>query len=1202
MKKLTFIFLFISSLLTSCVNPMASVVSLEFKSKEYNLKAGQKYDLFYELNIANSSEEPVFTSSEEAVATVTPEGLVVALAAGRTTITATLGNVSASCVVKVTIDKAESVNIKSVAPTLVEGFWSEVTAEVLPLGYDLSNMRWTITAQPEELVFEYEKVDACTYNIKVAEWIDGAKVIVTVNDTKSTTSRKKEFAVDRKPIVGAVGLKASPAELVVPVGTAPFELQSKIYPEDYHKAILSYSSSDEAVVKVKSGVLTFLSIGTADITVTDPISGLSDVCKVTVKDTPAPVAEITSVLLDKVYVSKDLGDPAFQLIATCKNGQEEVPYYDLQWGIKSGGDNVIEVSQLGVVTIKDVDAQSAGVSTVEVYDRKKPLQVRAACQVSVSGGEVKVTSVNVPSIRTVKEGESFDIEAVVTPNNAADKRLIYKSSDETIATVSDNGIVTGVASGETVITVVTSNGISAECIVQVVSSRVPVSKVNLEISNLNLSVGQSYTLTAVVTPENATEKTVTWESSNSDVATVNDGKVEAKSNGKVKITALVDGKKAVCEVTVSDDVQSVDQLTEIAIIKKETIRLALTATGSLVWRVRSGAEYVSLDPETGFLVAKAVGEAVVEAVVAGEVQKALTVKVQPLYPKSISIDPVQCSVSKGSYRQLECVFNPIDCDYRDVVWKSSNPTVATVENGLLTAHEVGTVRVTAETADGKLSTFAMVTVEAPKHQVVLKYMDAHVEANGLKQEESTRLKAYYYGEDSSTPYSPLATQWLSSDESLAVVDQEGRVTNVAESLTSAGAKVTITHVADGVRKSIEIKLTRASAKSVRIVNIPADNVIYYDDQFTFKAVVEPAKAEQVVKWMGAPGKIDYDTGVYIANTIGYATVTAYAYEDGKNEVRTSYSFEVKYRDITKAELNYTSQTMKAGQSMILSVDIQPLKGTNKSIVWESSNPEVATVSGGKVRALREGNAVIKAILSNGTVLTCSLVVEASDLVYKVGDYYYSDGTTSSVLDPSKKLIGVIFAIDNVTFSDSKLGEDYPHCINGLVVCTEGLTGTFGYFSYPDSNPKGVANYIKESGAELSREASNGYSLTKAYGGYRETYPDDSYCLMFDKTTGLAASYAAQGYVADNASTWYVPSYNEMMLLYQNKAVVNEALKAASAEEIQSDGYLTSTLWTTRWEGRNYDDCSARLFDMATGTWGGFFLSTSERPARLILAF
>ena len=106
--------------------------------------------------------------------------------------------------------------------------------------------------------------------------------------------------------------------------------------------------------------------------------------------------------------------------------------------------------------------------------------------------------------------------------------------------------------------------------------------------------------------------------------------------------------------------------------------------------MRSGAEYVSLDPETGFLVAKAVGEAVVEAVVAGEVQKALTVKVQPLYPKSISIDPVQCSVSKGSYRQLECVFNPIDCDYRDVVWKSSNPTVATVENGLVTAVGTGT--------------------------------------------------------------------------------------------------------------------------------------------------------------------------------------------------------------------------------------------------------------------------------------------------------------------------------------------------------------------------------------------------------------------------------------------------------------------------------------------------------------------------------
>jgi hypothetical protein len=152
--------------------------------------------------------------------------------------------------------------------------------------------------------------------------------------------------------------------------------------------------------------------------VTDPVSGLEDECEITVYDAPAAAAEITSVVLSEVLVNKSLGDPAFQLVATCYNAGEQVPYYDLQWGIKSGGEHLLEVSELGIVTIKDVDAQSAGVGIVEVYDRKKPLQVRASCQVSVSAGDKKVTGLNVPSIKTLKEGKIDDVKALHAEVNA----------------------------------------------------------------------------------------------------------------------------------------------------------------------------------------------------------------------------------------------------------------------------------------------------------------------------------------------------------------------------------------------------------------------------------------------------------------------------------------------------------------------------------------------------------------------------------------------------------------------------------------------------------------------------------------------------------------------------------------------------------------------------------------------------------------
>ena len=109
MRRYVFIFMFIASLLASCVEQETERLSMEFKSEEYTLRAGQKMDFYYELNI-NSKDEPIFRSSDENVATVTPQGVVVAVASGQATITATLNGISASCVVKVTIDKAESVN------------------------------------------------------------------------------------------------------------------------------------------------------------------------------------------------------------------------------------------------------------------------------------------------------------------------------------------------------------------------------------------------------------------------------------------------------------------------------------------------------------------------------------------------------------------------------------------------------------------------------------------------------------------------------------------------------------------------------------------------------------------------------------------------------------------------------------------------------------------------------------------------------------------------------------------------------------------------------------------------------------------------------------------------------------------------------------------------------------------------------------
>ena len=166
---------------------------------------------------------------------------------------------------------------------------------------------------------------------------------------------------------------------------------------------------------------------------------------------------------------------------------------------------------------------------------------------------VAVTDVtlNVSSLE-LTEGEEYILMATVNPENAANKTVIWVSSDESVATVKD-GKVTAVKTGTTTITVTTDDGgKTAACEVTVKTNFFHVESVSLDKTSLELTEGDETVLTAMVTPENATNKNVTWTSSDESVATVKDGKVTAVKAGAAMITITTEdgGKTASCEVTV----------------------------------------------------------------------------------------------------------------------------------------------------------------------------------------------------------------------------------------------------------------------------------------------------------------------------------------------------------------------------------------------------------------------------------------------------------------------------------------------------------------------------------------------------------------------------------------------------------------------------------------------------------------------------
>lgn len=165
---------------------------------------------------------------------------------------------------------------------------------------------------------------------------------------------------------------------------------------------------------------------------------------------------------------------------------------------------------------------------------------------------VEKITLNAASV-SINVGETYKLQAAISPAEAIDN-LVWSSGNIAVATVS-NGVVTGETAGMTTITVKSSNGKTESCVVTVKTPEVLPSGVTLSEKTATIDVGETVSLTATVTPGNAANKSVTWTSSNTDVATVSDGVVTGKSAGTATITASTgNGKTASCTVTVTDSV------------------------------------------------------------------------------------------------------------------------------------------------------------------------------------------------------------------------------------------------------------------------------------------------------------------------------------------------------------------------------------------------------------------------------------------------------------------------------------------------------------------------------------------------------------------------------------------------------------------------------------------------------------------------
>jgi len=260
--------------------------------------------------------------------------------------------------------------------------------------------------------------------------------------------------------------------------------------------------------------------------------------------------EVTGITLNKSgEISIAEGDVDYLYITAVQPAG--ATYTNVTW---SSSDPTVATVSNGIIKTL---ASSANKSTVITA---KTGTGAASCTFNVTAAstsnQVSKVTLNPTSV-TLTTGGTAELITSFTPANPANTDIFYLSDKPGVATVDlSSGVVTAVATGSATITVTTKNkGKTATCTVTVQApAGTPVTGLTLDKDNITLAVGASETLTPTVLPDNATNKTVLWDSSNDDIATVDeDGKVTAKAEGTAIIFATtVDGaKKTICIVTVS---------------------------------------------------------------------------------------------------------------------------------------------------------------------------------------------------------------------------------------------------------------------------------------------------------------------------------------------------------------------------------------------------------------------------------------------------------------------------------------------------------------------------------------------------------------------------------------------------------------------------------------------------------------------------
>lgn len=643
--------------------------------------------------------------------------------------------------------------------------------------------------------------------------------------------------------VSSVSISTTSAELEI---GKTLQLTATVSPSNATDKSVSWTTSSATVATVTpTGMVTAKAEGTTNITAT--CGGKSAVCKVTVKKATIPV---TSVELDNTDITIKVGESK-TLKVTIK--PDNATDKTITWA--SSKTDIVTVDTDGKVT-----AVKEGVASVTATCGGKT----ASCKVTVEKAVVEVTSITLSETTlTLSEGDTKTITATVNPSDATDKTINWTSSDNNVATVS-NGTITAKAPGNATITA-SCGGKTATCQVTVNAIVIDVTSINLSKTSITLTEGDSQTITATINPSNATDKTVTWISSDNNVATVNNGTIMAIAPGNATIQASCGGKTASCQVTVNAKVVAVTSITlsETSLTLTEGDSQTITATinpsdatdKTVIW-TSSNNNVATVS--NGAITAKAPGNATIQASCGGKTASCqVTVNAKAIDVTSVTLSETSLTLIEGDSQTITATVNPSDATDKTIDWTSTNNSVATVSNGTITAKAPGNATITASCGDKKAT--CRVTVNARRYITSI---------NMIKQKTLPVGDIFtIYPVIGPSEANDRTLTWSSSDERVATVDN-GKIT------TKAIGSTIITVTSPYARAECKIDVVDYSIilpdkyviKSGSVINL--NNFVYTNPRFN------DLEAGYITVTSSNPTVFTQEGNALYAKGEGTATITA----------------------------------------------------------------------------------------------------------------------------------------------------------------------------------------------------------------------------------------------------------------------------------------------------------------------------------------